>query len=96
MLLNQIKPIENFSEPTFDEKYKISIGILTLFCLATVYISVNKILVGICGLIIIGLLIRSFIKIKRDSSVDNKSKRNLYISSFLVLAYVVAVTIKKI
>ena len=96
MLFNQIRPIENFSQPAFDEKYKIPIVILTLFCLGTVYISVNKILVGICALILSGLLIRSLIKVKNNNNIDRKTKKNRYYGSFLVLAYVIVVTIKKI
>jgi hypothetical protein len=63
--------------------------------MATVYISFNKILVGICGLIVSGLLIRSFIKIINNNNIDNKTKRIGYYS-LLVLASIVAVTIMKV
>lgn len=95
MLFNQIKPIEEFSQPTFDEKYKIPVLIFTLLCMAIVYISFNKILVGICGLIVSGLLIRSFIQIKINNNIDNKTKRIGYYS-LLVLVSIVVVTIMKV
>jgi hypothetical protein len=95
LLFNKIKPIEKFNQLSFDEKYKIPTTILILFCMATVYISFNKILVGICGLIVSGLLIRSFIKIINNNNIDNKTKRIGYYS-LLVLASIVAVTIMKV
>jgi hypothetical protein len=95
LLFNKIKPIEKFNQLSFDEKYKIPITILILFCMSTVYISFNKILVGICGLIVSGLLIRSFIKIINNNNIDNKTKRIGYYS-LLVLASIVAVTIMKV
>jgi hypothetical protein len=95
IILNQIKPIEEISQPTFDEKYRIPTLILTLSCMATVYISFNKILVGICGLILSSLLIRSFFQIKKNKNIDIKTKRIGYYS-LVVLVSIVAVTIMKV
>lgn len=95
MLINKIKPIEKFHQPTFDEKYKIPTIILTLFCMAAVYVSFNKILVGICGFIVSCLLIRSFIQIKKNNNIDSKTKRIGYYL-LLVLASIIAVTIMKV
>jgi hypothetical protein len=95
LLFNKIKPIEEFSQPTFDKKYKYPVLLLTLFCMATVYISFNKILVGICGLIVSVLLIRSSIKIIKNKNIDNKTKRLGYYSLLLLLS-VIAVTIMKV
>lgn len=95
ILINKIKPTEEFNKPTFDEKHKTPITILTLFCMVIVYVSFNKILVGICGLIVSGILIRSFFQIKNNNNIDNKTKRIGYYS-LLVLLSIVTVTIMKI
>jgi len=95
ILCNQIKPIEEFQQPKFDEKYRIPFVLLTLCCMAAVYISDNKILVGISGLMVSGILIRSFIQIRKNKNIDNKTKRSSYYS-LLVLVSVLVVTIMKI
>lgn len=92
--LNQIKPIEQLTQPPFDEKYKIPILLLMLICMATVYISFNKILVGISSVIVCALLIWSSIKILKNKNIDYKTKRTAYYS-LIVLASVIAVTIIK-
>jgi chromate transport protein ChrA len=94
VVLNQIKPIEQLTQPAFDEKYKIPLLLLTMVSMVTVYISFNKILVGICCVIVSTLLIRSSILILKNKSINNKTKRIGYYS-LVVLASVVAVTIMK-
>lgn len=94
-LCNQIKPIEEFQQPKFDEKYRIPFVLLTLCCMAAVYISDNKILVGVSGTILSVLLIKSFIQIRKNKNIDNKTKRSSYYR-LLVLGSVVIVTIMKI
>ncbi|MEN2400171.1 hypothetical protein GKZ90_0010305 [Flavobacterium sp. MC2016-06] len=94
-LFNQIKPIQEINKPAFDEKYKIPLLLLMMCCMAVVYVSFNKILVLISGLIVSILLIRSSFQIIRNKSIDKKTKRVGYYS-LLVLASVVAVTIMKI
>lgn len=94
-LFTQIKPIEDFEQPSFDEKYRIPMMLLTMGSLMVVFVSFNKILVGICCLILSGLLVRSSIKIITNKNLDSKTKRIGYYS-LLVLVSVVAVTIIKI
>ncbi|WP_163411203.1 hypothetical protein [Flavobacterium ajazii] len=94
LLLDHIKPVEELTQPSFDEKYRFPILLLMLICMATVYISFNKILVGVCCLIVSSLLIRSSIQILKNKNIDHKTKRVGYYS-LVVLASVVAVTIMK-
>jgi heme/copper-type cytochrome/quinol oxidase subunit 2 len=63
--------------------------------MAIVYVSDNKILVGVSALIVSGMLISSFIKIRKNKNIDNKTKRSSYYS-LLVLVSVLIVTIMKI
>ncbi|WP_343694149.1 hypothetical protein [Flavobacterium sp.] len=79
---------------SFQEQYALPITILNLLCMATVYISMNKILVGICGIIVTFVLSASFIKIIKNKSVDNKTKTSSYII-LVVIASIIAVTILK-
>jgi hypothetical protein len=95
LLFNQIKPIEQITQPPFDEKYRMPILLVMLVCMATVYISFNKILVVICGLVVSVLLVRSSLQILKNKNIDTKTKRVGYYS-LIVLASVIAVTIMKL
>jgi hypothetical protein len=63
--------------------------------MTVVYVSDNKILVALSGLIVSSVLIRSFMQIRRNKNIDNKTKRSSYYK-LLVLVSVVVVTIMKI
>jgi hypothetical protein len=95
ILCNQIKPIEESQYLKFDEKYRIPFVLLILCCMTVVYVSDNKILVALSGLIVSSVLIRSFMQIRRNKNIDNKTKRSSYYK-LLVLVSVVVVTIMKI
>ncbi|WP_456313981.1 hypothetical protein [Pseudomonas shirazensis] len=94
LTLNNIKPIEELTQSKFEEKYRIPIILLMFICMATVYISFNKILVGICSVVVSTLLIRSSIQILKNKNIDNKTRRIGYYS-LIVLASVIGVTIIK-
>ncbi|TDO77297.1 hypothetical protein EV143_10458 [Flavobacterium chryseum] len=94
IVLSQVKPIEQQTELPFEEKYRIPILLVMLVCMATVYVSYNKILVGICCVVVSTLLIRSSIQILKNKNIDNKSRRIGYYS-LVVLASVIGVTILK-
>jgi hypothetical protein len=94
ILFNQIKPVEELTQPTFEEKYRIPILLLMAICMGTVYVSYNKILVGICCVVVCTLLIRSSIQILKNKNIDNKTRRIGYYS-LVVLASVIGVTILK-
>ncbi|KUJ61008.1 hypothetical protein AR687_14875 [Flavobacteriaceae bacterium CRH] len=94
MLFSQIKPVEELTLPTFEEKYRIPILLLMAICMGTVYVSYNKILVGICCVVVSTLLIRSSIQILKNKNIDNKTRRIGYYS-LVVLASVIGVTILK-
>ncbi|MDR6763460.1 hypothetical protein J2Y38_003681 [Flavobacterium sp. 2755] len=95
LLFDKIKPISNSVQRTFDEKYKIPILLITIFSMGAVYVATNKILVGVCGVLVTVILLRSFFQIKNNKNIDNKTKQGSYFI-FLVLASIIAVTIMKI
>ena len=95
ILFRQIKSIEEPNQPSFEEKYKTPITLLTLVCMVLVYVSYNKIIVLIASLIVSSMLIRSFIQILKSKNVDSKTKRGSYLV-ILVLASIIGVTIMKV
>lgn len=95
VLFSQIKPIEEIQQLPFDEKYKFPIAIAAMGSAATVYISTNKIIVGICAVVCCFLFIGTFIKIRKNKNMDRKSKRIGYYLLFILLS-IIGVTFMKI
>jgi len=95
ILFSKIKSIEEFQKLAFDEKYKIPLIVIILGSMATVYVSTNKILVGICAVLCSILLIRSFIEIRKNKNIDLKTKRISYYLLFVLLS-VIGVTVMKL
>lgn len=95
ILFNQIKPIDVTQQLPFAEKYKFPIAIIMLGSMATVYVSLNKILVGICAVICCTLLIWSSIKIRKNKNIDRKTKRVGYYLLFILLS-ILGVTYMKL
>lgn len=95
ILFDQIKPIDVTQQLPFAEKYKFPIAIIMLGSMATVYVSLNKILVGICALICCTLFIWFFIEIRKNKNMDHKSKRVGYYLLFILLS-ILGVTYMKL
>lgn len=93
--LQQIKPITVQATPSFDQKLQIPAALATMALMATVFIATNKILVGICGTILSGFLIWSFIKIQQNKSIDQKTKKSSY-WTILVLISIILITLVKL
>jgi hypothetical protein len=92
--LSQIRQIETTNKPSFDQKYRMPFVLLTLACMTTVYVSTNKIFVGICGAAVSGLLIWSFIQIQRNKNIDKKTKRGSYFTILVLLSIIATMIIK--
>lgn len=93
--LNQIRPLNiKTIEPTA-QKLRVPLIFLTLGLFAIVYLVSNKIIVGISGTTLTGILIYSFIQIQRNKNIDSKTKRSSY-WVILVLFSVIAITIFKL
>jgi len=94
-LLNTIKPIKENVTESILQKQRNLISLLTLALMAIVYVSKDKILVGISGAILVGLLSWSFYEIRTSKNVDNKTKKGVWWVLF-VLAGIIGVTILKL
>jgi hypothetical protein len=94
--LNQIKSVTIKSPNLVTEKLRTPAAVIfTCALMAMVYMASNKIIVGISGIALTGLMVWSFFKIQRSKNVDIKTKRgNLLL--ILVLFSIVAATIFKL
>ncbi|MCX6239794.1 MAG: hypothetical protein NTY07_19990 [Bacteroidia bacterium] len=69
--------------------------IFVLGLMAIVYISDNKILVGISGPLLTAFMLWSFVSIQKNKNFDKKTKRSSYLSFILILS-VIGITIFKL
>ena len=94
--LQQIRPLSLANSSASLKNRLLSIlPFAVLGLMAVVYISSNKLLVGICGTLLTASMLWSFVQIQRGKNYDRKTKRNSYWIA-LVLLSVIAVTIAKL
>ena len=60
------------------EKYKWILIISMLGLMASVYLSTNKMIVGITGVILIAFLGYSFYEVRRNKNIDEKTKKGMW------------------
>lgn len=85
-ILSQIKPINNYEQKPFNEKYKGLLIPLMLALMATTYISKNKLIVGISGTILILFLGYSFYEVQKNKNIDKKTKNGMWLLILVVLS----------
>ncbi len=94
--LQQIRPLSLASSSTSLKNRLLSfLPFAVLGLMAVIYISSNKLLVGICGTLLTGSMLWSFVQIQRSKNYDRKTKRNSYWIA-LVLLSVIAIMIAKL
>lgn len=84
-LLSEIKPIANQGSKPFFQKFPFLLSILPIGLMAGVYISKERIIVGICGVVLLGLLGYSFFEIQRNKNIDKRTKKWSW--AFILIAY---------
>ncbi len=77
-MLTQIIPITDSDKKPLAEKYKGLLILLLLGLMALVYISKNKLVVGITGTILILFLGYSFYEVRRNKNIDKKTKNGMW------------------
>jgi len=77
-ILSQIKPITYSDKKPLAEKYKGLLILLMLGLMASVYISKDKLVVGITGTILILILSYSFYEGRRNKNIDKKTKNGMW------------------
>jgi hypothetical protein len=87
-ILRQIKPFSDPSQKALLEKYRSLLGIVTIILFAAVFLSQDKLMVTLCGILLLGLLGWSFIEVLRSTHFDARTKRSVYIMILPVFAIV--------
>lgn len=89
-ILSQVQPIGNTVKKTFIEKNSNLFAVLSLSLLMPVYVSNNKLLVGVCGVFVLLLLGYSFYETQTNKNIDNKTKN----MSWIILLVLISIAAK--
>ena len=93
--LDTINPIKAIKKENILQKSRIIFGIATIALMVCVYTFENKIIVGISGSILVCFLIWSFITLRKNKNIDNKTKKGLW-WVFVVIFSIIANMIFKL
>lgn len=93
--LQALAPITVRAKDPWHLKYRWALGIMVLGIAATLYLADNKILVGISGTILTGLIIWAIYEILTSRNVPVNAKRRIWVY-FIVLASIIYVTYLKL
>lgn len=90
--LEKIQPIVVKRSTPFLEKYQSLSGLVSAGLMLCVYTANNKIIVGLTGSAFIALMSWSFIRIRSNKNIDNKSKKIIWwfwliVASVIVVMY---------
>lgn len=94
-VLNAVMPIAVLNKPAMSQKLTLPFVLFTLALMVTVYKATNKLVVGVSGCLVTGIMVYSFITIQRSRNVDRKTKRASY-WMILVLLSVIGMTLAKL
>jgi len=93
--LQSFHPIAHAGAPNLLNRYPLFNALIPIALMVAAYVSQNKIIVGASGIILIGILIWSFYKIRTSSQIDAKVKRAAW-WLLVVIASLVAVIYGKL
>lgn len=73
-LLSGIQNIDKRSTASLLQKLQVLLSVLTIVCMAAVYISENVLIVGACGTGLLLFMCYAFYEINKNKNIDNKTK----------------------
>lgn len=76
--LSEIRQISTKSSGPFLQKFRGLLSILTIGLMAAVYMSKDKIVVGVSGTVLLVVLGYSFFEVQRSKNVDSKTKKGMW------------------
>jgi hypothetical protein len=77
-LLLTIKPISSATNKSFFQKYPLLLPFVTIGLMGAVYLSNNKIVVGVSGIALTAFMVWAFYKIQTSQEIDGRIKRKSY------------------
>ena len=86
--LGEMKPVSDKSKVSFLQRFRLLLVVLPLGLMAAVYLSGNKLVVGLSGTILLALLGYSFFVIQKSKNVDRRTKRGMWLAILVLLSII--------
>jgi hypothetical protein len=87
-LLANIKPISTNTGKSFLQKFSGIIPIFAIGLMVFFYVSDDKIIISICGTILLTGLLYSLFEIQKSKNIDNKTKNGMWFLLFVIASIV--------
>ena len=84
--LIEIKPFSDRFGAPFLERYRTLISLATIVLYGTVYLSTDKLIIAVCGLLLVVMLVYSLIQLQRSKNVDRTTKNSMWIVLIVLLS----------
>lgn len=92
--LHAIFPITEKGNLPLLQKAKALLAVLMAALMICVYVSTNKILVAVSGVLVTGLLIWSFFEVQRNRNIDKRTRRSTWWVVLVLLSIIANVIMK--
>jgi hypothetical protein len=92
--LNKIRPVTNQVNKTFLQRFGALIPLPVIGLMIVVYAATNKILVAICGSLLLGIMLWCIYEIRRSKNIDLKTKKAGWWLLFVLLSIVGMMIVK--
>jgi hypothetical protein len=76
--LSEVRQISTKGSESFLQKFRGLLSVLTIGLMAAVYISNDKIIVGVSGTVLLVVLGYSFFEVQRSKNIDRKTKKGMW------------------
>jgi hypothetical protein len=87
-LLSGLKPISAPATLPFLQKIRGLASVVVIALMAAVYISKDKMIVGVCGTLLLIAIGYSLFEIQRNKNVDHKTKRGMWVLIFVIASVI--------
>ncbi|MEQ1732803.1 MAG: hypothetical protein ABL940_03970 [Bacteroidia bacterium] len=93
--LSEVKQISIMTKKPFLQNFIGLVYVLPIGLMAAIYLSQNKVIVGICGIVLLIVLGYSFFEMRRSKHIDNTTKKGLW-WIFVVIASIIGIMYSKL
>jgi flagellar biosynthesis protein FliQ len=94
ILLNSLHPVTVKNKDSFLRKYSFLLAFVMMGLMLGVYAATNKIIVTVCGVLLIGLLGWGIYNVQQNKNVDVKVKRSSWWVAILLLSVIGVMILK--
>ncbi|MFN8360468.1 MAG: hypothetical protein U0264_11190 [Candidatus Kapaibacterium sp.] len=93
-LLAETRYISPIARTSLLQKFSFLYPIIVIVLMVSIYVSDNKIIVGVCGALFIGTMTYSFFEIRRSKNIENRLKKGQWLSILVLIQFLAVILFK--